>query len=260
MYPIVAGVQFNGTNYEFNYNDNHPDDIIELVSPQLYQAHIRNYLYWFGYKFNKDVPSKIRTNFIKDLKGIGSHNLTDTQIKNIVEAPLYELHKLINLYHLDVLVYPESGRSNLVNMMIDSINDWTSHETFKKSFQFVKNCPTDVSFDWQSFEARYGSLEDKSTYLNMKSYVENHLLPAIHEQDYFSIAQSVKSKYRPYIQNYLSFKDGDMLQEFAKLQSESILIVDDINTSGSTINEILRILNTINTDCNIFIYTLIGRE
>lgn len=260
MYPILAGIQFKNSQYQFNYESNESNDIIELVSPQLYESNIRNNLYWFGYKFNSDVSSKVRSQFIKDLKGIGEHNLSNSQIKKLIEAPLFELHKIINLYHLDVLVYPVSGRSKLVNMMIDSINDWTSHETFKKSFEFVKNCPKDVKFDWQSFEARYGSLEDKSRYLNMKQYIEKHLMPAIHQQDYFSIAQSVKSKYRPFIQDYLSFKDGDALQEFANLQAESVLIVDDINTSGSTINEILRILNIINEECNIFVYTLIGKD
>lgn len=36
------------------------------------------------------------------------------------------------------------------------------------------------------------------------------------------------------------------------------MIVDDINTSGSTLNEILRTVRKINHDCEIFIFTLIG--
>lgn len=68
------------------------------------------------------------------------------------------------------------------------------------------------------------------------------------------------SKYRPFIQNFLSFKDGQALEEFSKLQTGGILVVNDINTTGSTINEILRILNTIDEDCHIFVYTLIGRD
>ena len=260
MYPIIAGVQFDGEQYHFNYDSNSVNDILELVSPQMYQSNIHNYLYWFGYKFNPQVSSKTRSQFIKDLKGIGEHNLNPEQVRKLIEAPLGELHRMVNLYHLDVLVYPTSGRSPLVNQMIEVISEWTSHGTFRKSFEFVKNCPKEVTFDWDMFESRYGGLEDKSQYFNMKNYVENKLLPAIHEQDYFSIAQSVKSKYRPFIQNFLSFKDGQALEEFSKLQTGSILVVDDINTTGSTVNEILRILNTINENCHIFVYTLIGRD
>ena len=39
-----------------------------------------------------------------------------------------------------------------------------------------------------------------------------------------------------------------------------ILIVDDINTSGSTLTEILRIIKAINNQCEIYIFTLIGKE
>ena len=44
------------------------------------------------------------------------------------------------------------------------------------------------------------------------------------------------------------------------LDAKNILIVDDINTSGSTLRELLRIINEINSNCNIYIYTLIGKN
>lgn len=45
----------------------------------------------------------------------------------------------------------------------------------------------------------------------------------------------------------------------SQINSGNILIVDDVNTSGSTLREIIRIIREINKDCNIFIYTLIGK-
>lgn len=32
MYPIIAGVQFDGKQYQFNYDSNNANDILELVS------------------------------------------------------------------------------------------------------------------------------------------------------------------------------------------------------------------------------------
>lgn len=58
--------------------------------------------------------------------------------------------------------------------------------------------------------------------------------------------------------NYLGFSDDRELEKFSKMQGSNILVIDDINTSGSTLNEILRILNKVNHDCNIYVYTLIG--
>ena len=75
--------------------------------------------------------------------------------------------------------------------------------------------------------------------------------------DYFSIAKNIKSKYRKYIMNYLK-PETNIAKE--TLDAKNILIVDDINTSGSTLRELLRIINEINSNCNIYIYTLIGKN
>ena len=44
------------------------------------------------------------------------------------------------------------------------------------------------------------------------------------------------------------------------LQSQNILVIDDITTSGSTLNEILRTLRILNEDNSITIFSLIGRK
>jgi predicted amidophosphoribosyltransferase len=38
------------------------------------------------------------------------------------------------------------------------------------------------------------------------------------------------------------------------------LVIDDVTTSGSTLNEILRSLRIVNDDNNITIFSLIGRK
>lgn len=124
------------------------------------------------------------------------------------------------------------------------------------SFELVKKAPTEVEFDWEQLEA--DTADDPNQYKQMRRYAEDVILPAIRELDYFSLAQNVKPKYRKYIMNYLDFANARELEKFSKLQGSNILVVDDINTSGSTLNEILRILNKVNQNCNIYVYTLIG--
>jgi len=84
-------------------------------------------------------------------------------------------------------------------------------------------------------------------------------MPKIHNLTYFSITDSVKTKYRQYIKNYLNI---DRKAELAieSVQSGKILVVDDINTSGATLTEILRIVRSINSKCEIYIFTLIGKD
>lgn len=253
---IRSGVRNTDGQYIIDYNYNLPDDIITMYSPQLYRAIHGNYEYWFGYKFNADTSSKQRSEFIAYLKGLTEPKISDIELTRFIERPLSALNSAINLYKIDCLVYPLSGRSELVRKIVNVVNRRTSHDMNRVSFELVKSAPKDIEFDYDSFEADYS--DDFNTYNQMKQYVDNVLLPKIHQLDYFSLAQSVKPKYRGYIKQYLSLSDT-AADKLAKLQGSNILIIDDINTSGSTLDEILRVVNAVNDSCNIFIYTLIGK-
>lgn len=56
----------------------------------------------------------------------------------------------------------------------------------------------------------------------------------------------------------LSSKADEELCE--QIRKQNILIIDDVTTSGSTLNEILRTLRIINKDNKITIFSLIGRK
>jgi predicted amidophosphoribosyltransferase len=44
------------------------------------------------------------------------------------------------------------------------------------------------------------------------------------------------------------------------LKSSTFAVIDDVTTSGSTLNEVLRTLRILNEDNNISIFSLIGRK
>ena len=46
----------------------------------------------------------------------------------------------------------------------------------------------------------------------------------------------------------------------ATIRKQNVLIIDDVTTSGSTLNEILRTLRILNEDNEITIFSLIGRK
>lgn len=255
--PIEGGVRPSGAEYVVDYTYNLPEDIIEIVPPQLYKNIYHNQVYWFGYKFKDNVSSKMRTKFINYIKGLGDTSMSENDLRQFIELPLGELNKKINLYNIDCLVYPISKRSTLVNKIVSSVNTFLLKGSLKFSFELVKSLPTNIEFDWETFYA--DNSDDANTCKQMEAYVQNVLMPAIHKLDYFSLAQNVKPKYRKYIKNYLQLSDRDA-ERVSKLKCNSILIVDDINTSGSTLNEILQVLGALNEDCQIFVYTLIGRE
>ena len=87
------------------------------------------------------------------------------------------------------------------------------------------------------------------------------MMDLIHKKDYFTIAKDVKkSRFRPYMMNFLRFRSEDDKELCATVRKQNVLIVDDVTTSGSTLNEILRTLRILNEDNLITIFSLIGRK
>ena len=58
----------------------------------------------------------------------------------------------------------------------------------------------------------------------------------------------------------LHFKDESDERLCKAIQGQNVLVIDDITTSGSTLNEILRALRVLNPDNAITIFSLIGRK
>lgn len=253
---VYSGVRKTNKGVYIDYTYNHPDDLIDIVEPQLYESIHNNDIYHFGYKFNDNASSADRTAFIHSVKQIGDDPLSDSQLEQFIKRPLNYLDKKINLYDIDCMVYPLSNRSPLVSKIIRCINDMTSHEMHSGSFELVKQAPTNIGFDFESFERDHGADQG---YQSMLKHINSTLLPKLRELDYFSIAQNVKSRYRPYITGFLDFSNPEDIARFGRLKGSNVLVVDDINTTGSTLHEILRKLGKINHNCNIYVYTLIGR-
>ena len=137
-----------------------------------------------------------------------------------------------------------------------------------RQMELVKALPASISFDMDGFEQQYLNdvLEnDRPRYTQaqkdeVKQSIEK-MLDEIHQKDYFTIAKDVKkSRFRPYMMQFLKFANPEDETLCIKIRQQNVLIIDDVTTSGSTINEILRALRILNEDNNITIFSLIGRK
>lgn len=260
MKYVREGIRKVGNEYFIDYNTNELDDIIDVVEPQLYYSNFLDNDYWFGYEFKDNIDSMERANFLKWIKGQLDNKPSDRQIKQLVARSLQSLNKIVPLSSFRCVIYPRSNRSNLTNLIIETIGDMVQSNTKYETYNLIKSLPKDITFDWDKFDAEYEGEIGDYRYKQIRKHVDNILIPGIHNLDYFSIAENVRPKYRKYLNNYFTFEDNNQLGAFKHLQSPNILIVDDINTTGSTLKEILRIINSLNPDATNYIYTLIGRE
>lgn len=256
---IYDGLSIDGDKVVYCSNEDSESDIINTIEPEIYKSSFGGNIYYFGYAFKDSASRKDRTTIIKWLKGIGHEQVDDKALKNLIDKALIYFDKNVNLSDISCIVYPRSGRSNLTTSIITELGNFAQRDTIKTAIEFVKSLPKDVSFDWEQFDFEYSGTIGDNQYNQIKDYVENTLLPSIHNLDYFSLADSVKVKYRRFIKNYLNI-DQRSETVIKSIQSGKILIVDDINTSGSTLNEIIRIIRKLNNQCEIYIFTLIGKE
>ena len=59
---------------------------------------------------------------------------------------------------------------------------------------------------------------------------------------------------------FLKFATKEDEELCAHIRNQNVLVIDDVTTSGATLNEILRTLRILNEDNAIAIFSLIGRK
>ena len=66
---------------------------------------------------------------------------------------------------------------------------------------------------------------------------------------------------QPKLRNYEEILTQPLDEELCStIRKQNVLVIDDVTTSGSTLNEILRSLRILNEDNEITIFSLIGRK
>lgn len=234
-------------------------DLLQLTKQELYSSLFNGHVYRFGYQFKEDVSSKDRTRVIHWIKGLDNDKPTEKELHKLISKPLGLFNKEIPFSQFDCVIYPDSQRTQLVKKIVSVVNTYLQHDIARPFYSLVKSLPQNVQFDWDLFNTEYPQLEDKNRHNQMVQTIIN-ILDKVHSLDYFSISKSIPPKYRAFIKNYLSFSDSASKEAFNKLLAKKILIIDDINTTGSTLYEMLRIVEAVNTDSEIYIFTLIGKE
>ena len=182
-----------------------------------------------------------------------------------IKKAIDQLNRRINLYDYNLVVMPESS-SKVNQYMLRYIYRFA--QPMLRKMELIKALPASISFDMDAFEQSY--LDDvlengRPRYTQaQKDEVKQSItkmLDLIHQKDYFTIARDVKkSRFRPYMVNFLRFATEQDKELCATIRKQNILVMDDVTTSGSTLNEVLRTLRILNDDNQITIFSLIGRK
>ena len=249
--------------FVFDFEHDGTEDIVSLTGDG-YQVEAFGRCFYYGYEFSDQVDGTVRSAFIKHVKF--TEDLQSTpDLTQFIKKAVDQLSRRINLYDYNLVVMPESS-SRVNQYMLRYIYRFA--QPMLRKMEQVKALPTTISFDMDAYDKQY--LDDvlengRPRYTQaQKDEVKQSItkmLDLIHQKDYFTIARDVrKSRFRPYMMNFLRFATEEDKELCAMIRNQNILVMDDVTTSGSTLNEILRTLRILNEDNEITIFSLIGRK
>lgn len=259
------GVTFDNKNQRFVFDFEHDgkDDIVSLTGDG-YQVEAFGRCFYYGYEFSDQVDGSVRSAFIKHVK-FTEDLQNNPDLTQFIKKAIDNLNRRINLYDYNLVVMPESS-SKVNQYMLRYIYRFA--QPMLRKMELVKSLPSTISFDMDAFQQSY--LDDvlengRPRYTQaQKDEVKQSIakmLDLIHQKDYFTIARDVKkSRFRPYMMNFLRFSTEQDKELCATIRKQNILVMDDVTTSGSTLNEVLRTLRILNEDNDITIFSLIGRK
>ena len=242
-------------------------DIVELTKDISGIKSTNNLTFFYAYEFKDGTNNRLHKEFRDALK----YNVENTayfhsdELSDFVEDGVFRLddYKRLDDFKVLVSVKPTfTEQRTLLDLITLHIEQYSSNEII--SFELLKRKIKDVTFD---AERALEALKRTNKYGN---WTEEELIAKVYEvADKFNDMDSEEKftikKYLPVVVregfiNYLNFKNKYDEEIYRNLdKGTEVLIVDDFITSGSTLKEMIRFLNTINPNNKITVFAFMNQ-
>lgn len=260
--------QDDSGHYVFDYDLDFDTDLIMLCDNSSGIKTVGDLTYYFGFEFNPKTDKEQQKLFLNALK----HKMNDNHVfygnsaRQFVEDGICRLDAMKRLDDFGVFISTASeyGERTLSGLICETIFDDAPDDATVYDMQLIKRMCTDVTFDEdRAREAlkktkRYGNNQHKldSAINSLKRQFED----CKKNNELFKM-----KKYKPVAGRYgfidfLRFGNPYDQETYGKLiDGTEVLICDDFITSGATIQEIIRFLNSINPNTKISVFVLINQ-
>lgn len=125
---------------------------------------------------------------------------------------------------------------------------------------FIKKAVDDLNKRINLYNYDLVVMPESSSKVNqyMLRYIYRFAQPSLHKMELVkALPVSISFDMDAYEKQFATPADEELC---ASIRQQNVLIIDDVTTSGSTLNEILRTLRILNEDNDIAIFSLIGRK
>ncbi len=173
-----------------------------------------------------------------------------------------------------VFDFEHDGEEDIINLTGDGYQVKAFGRCFYYGYEFSEQVDGNVRSAFINYVKFAKNLQDNPDLTDFIKNAIDNLSKKINLYDYnLVVMPESSSKVNQYMLRYIyrfaqpklckvqDILNPDMDEKLcASIRQQNVLIIDDVTTSGSTLNEILRTLRILNEDNEITIFSLLGRK
>ena len=173
-----------------------------------------------------------------------------------------------------VFDFEHDGAEDIINLTGDGYQVKAFGRCFYYGYEFSEQVDGNVRSAFINYVKFAKNLQDNPDLTDFIKNAIDNLGKKINLYDYnLVVMPESSSKVNQYMLRYIyrfaqpklckvqDILNPDMDEKLcASIRQQNVLIIDDVTTSGSTLNEILRTLRILNEDNEITIFSLLGRK
>lgn len=261
---VYSGISVDAdNNVVFNWKSDSEDDTIHLVK-QTSGIHSGDQLsYFYAYQYSNSAlesDKKIVRTYLKNVDS--TSELFSETIDEFVDNGVLHFDTNVGLSKFDVLVNTESSKHpSLTDVMTDHIIEH-SENSYLIHVSLVKETYDHVTFDEDAAVSAMKAntrMSDAAIARTLRKNKEkfNDLKAA---GKLFEMKRFLPPAFRSGFMNFLKFKTDEERELYSRLQGANVLVYDDFITSGTTVKEILRYLNSINPNNTLTVFVLVKQH
>lgn len=254
-------------HYIFDYDLDLDTDTIFLSKTTSGVKTACSLTYFYGYEFNPKATRKQQEDFRNNIK----HKFHDSNIfysedaDKFVRDGIYRMDELKSLSDFGVAISTASfyGEKTLTGLMCQICWDEMPDKVPCCNFQLIKKMCKDVTFDEERAREALMRTEKYRDKRDVDNAIKN--LKAQFEAEKRRGGLFKIKLYKPVIGrsgfiDFLKFPSLSHQRLYETLkEGTEVLVCEDFITSGSTVNEIIRFLNSINPNNKISVFVLINQ-
>lgn len=267
-YNYLEGIRLDDNgHYVFDKRFDFDTDIIQLTTNTSGVKSIEGLTYYYGYEFNPKVKKADISKFRSALK----HEFAN---ENVFYSDEAETFVIDGIYHMDrykslndfgVVISTASyyGENTLTGLMCKYVWEESRNDAEVADLQLIKELAKNVTFDEQKADealANTTKYKDITKRHNAIKDLKREFEKAKKSNEIFKMKKYLPSAARVGFTNFLKFANETEEDLYRTLdKGTEVLICEDFVTSGSTIKEIIRFLNSVNPNNKISVYVLVNQ-